>query len=244
MRIRHCDEIRRNMSTKIIGVDCLHFLVYFEVKLFVHFVVLILAAKYCLGRAMNVTEHRHRSSKFSSVSEYETGLYRWNSSVPLGGNLNNDDLNKQISSSDKNIPTNASRNTGLTTEQPDSELPLPILIASPVAAISIVILICIAYKWHSVQLDEQAKKLAIERAADQCPSPCDPCSPCRTTQRLVPSGQARADGEVTGGRRKSLRTPTPPPSVSRSSRASLWSADQEVLTHVHSSPRRHSTFIL
>ncbi|KAH3864212.1 hypothetical protein DPMN_027228 [Dreissena polymorpha] len=135
-------------------------------------------------------------------------------------------------------------------------LPLPIMIASPAMAVGIFIFICIAYKLHKAQLDEQAKQVAIRFAAGACPSPCVPCSPCRTTQRLLsPPSPMDMDLSSHFPRRKSLRTTTPPPSMllappprasgsSRGSRCSNLSAlsDFEVINHA--SPRRHSTFLL
>lgn len=226
---------------KLVGCDYLFFLATCESKVFVYLFLLILTAGYCLGKAINTTNYGYRNGDIPSMPKYEAQLYSLNSSNHNDGVYVKDSLglNSKTSLDTKNNLRHPSKNASLTVNEPRSELPLPILIASPVAAVSIVLLICIAYKWHSIQLDEQAKKLAIERTANQCHS----SSPCRTTQRLVPPGRARADSDLSGGRRKSLRTPTPPPNISRS-RASLWSADQEVLTHVHASPRRHSTFIL
>ena len=211
-----------------------------------------MTVEYCLGRAVNGTDHSKPAAKVLTV--HESWSYKRNESLIIqegdgitpGGNSfpNNEEISTNLTiNNSEHISTNISKNSSLRTVEPNSELPLPIIIASPVAALSIVILICIAYKWHAVQLDEQAKELALEKAADHCNNTCDPCSPCRATHRLVPPGQTRAECDLSGTRRKSLRTPTPPPSISRS-RASLWSADQEVLTHVHASPRRHSTFIL
>ena len=220
------------MSLKTVLIKSFHFFRNF-CAIYVYLVFLVMTAEHCLGRGINGTDHGGRSRK--TMTSHEYGKHKGNVSQT------GDNVNVSVHNED-NILTNTSNTSGLTSAEPHSELPLPILIASPVAALSIVILICIAYKWHSVQLDEQAKKLAIEKAVGQCnDSPCHPCSPCRATHRLVPPGQARAESDMTGTRRKSLRTPTP--SISRS-RGSLWSADQEVLTHVHASPRRHSTFIL
>lgn len=236
---------------KIIGFGDMFCFLTSDPRSFIYFVLMILTVKYCLGKAINATDHGYQDIKSESKSPNEPNFDNLNESKDaergnhedyVGGSLDTDNIRMHFNVIEtKNIPANASKNTGWTTEDPRSELPLPILIASPVAALSIVLLICIAYKWHSIQLDEQAKKFAIERAADQSDAPA---SPCRATQRLVPPGHARAECDLNaGGKRKSLLTPTPPPSISRS-RASLWSADQEVLTHVHASPRRHSTFIL
>lgn len=133
-----------------------------------------------------------------------------------------------------------------------SDLPLPIIIASPAVAIGIVIFICVAYKWHTHQLDTQAKELAEQMAAN-CPSPCMPCSPCHNTHRLLPPSPSispvspsHSDADLIGTRRKSMLSSSPstlsPPGFGNK-RGSSWSAlsDQELLSH---SPRRHSTFLL
>ena len=241
---------------KIIGFCDVFFLLTSDQKSFIYFVLMILTAKYCIGKAVNSTDHEHRGINSAESKHPQEGtFYNWsetddslsaNPEVRTGEKLDTNNLRMHFNVIEtRNIPTNTSKNTGWTTEDPRSELPLPILIASPVAALSIVLLICIAYKWHSIQLDDQAKKLAIERAADQSAVPM-----VATAQRLVSPGHAKAERDLAaGGKRKSLRTPTPTSSISRS-RASLWSADQEVLTHhhahagAHASPRRHSTFIL
>lgn len=135
----------------------------------------------------------------------------------------------------------------------EAPLPIPLMVASPAVAVGIFIFICIAYKWHTAQLDAQARKLAEQVTSGQSPSPCIPCSPCHNTQRLLLPSQSAAstslyhsDSDLMGARRKSLRTPSPvlllPPGLGNH-RGSSWSAlsDQEVVNH---SPRRHSTFLL
>ncbi|KAK3597445.1 hypothetical protein CHS0354_041858 [Potamilus streckersoni] len=122
---------------------------------------------------------------------------------------------------------------------PGRELPIPIIIASPVAAVSIVIFVCVAYKWHTIQLDQKAKEIVAHLAEIHSEEPL-----CNVPKIHVPMQSRGSDSELYGQRRKSLlRTPTPPPGLG-SKRGSSWSAlaDQEI---VHSaSPRRHSTFIL
>lgn len=148
--------------------------------------------------------------------------------------------------------------TDMSGKDPDeAPLPIPLMVASPAVAVGIFIFICIAYKWHTTQLDAQARKLAEQvtsgRTSGQTPSPCIPCSPCHNTQRLLLPSQSAAstspyhsDSDLMGARRKSLRTPSPvlllPPGLGNH-RGSSWSAlsDQEVVNH---SPRRHSTFLL
>jgi hypothetical protein len=135
----------------------------------------------------------------------------------------------------------------------DTPLPATILIASPAVAVGIFLFICLAYKWHTVQLDSQAKELAAQVGYGHCPSDCIPCSPCHNSQRLLPPSDSitmnspcLSENELHGTRRKSLRTPSPvllsPPNLANH-RGSSWSAlsDQEVISH---SPRRHSTFLL
>ena len=134
-----------------------------------------------------------------------------------------------------------------------TKLPSTILITSPAVAVGIFIFICIAYKWHTVQLDSQAKELAAQMGSAHFPSPCIPCSPCHNSHRLLPpsdsiniNSSCLSESDLPGTRRKSLRTPSPillsPPRLG-SHRGSSWSAlsDQEVISH---SPRRHSTFLL
>ena len=126
----------------------------------------------------------------------------------------------------------------------EEDLPIALIIASPAVAVCVFIFICITYKVHSKQLDEQSKKLSAEIEIGSS-SPRIPSSPCRSTaQRLVVPGHAISETDLIGQRRKSLRTPTPPPPGLSSKRGSCLSAlsDQEILARA--SPRRHSTFIL
>ncbi|KAL4230280.1 hypothetical protein ACF0H5_010665 [Mactra antiquata] len=144
---------------------------------------------------------------------------------------------------------------------PDEGLPIPIMVASPAVAVCIIVFICVAYKLHTKQLDEQAKQLAIQVAAGtvQCPSPILPSSPSHTSQRLLPQCTVQSsslqvlyhsESDFNGPRRKSLRTPSPTSQILltpnmgiRDKRGSSWSAlsDNEIVNH---SPRRHSTFLL
>lgn len=150
--------------------------------------------------------------------------------------LNESEVN--VTATEKRIAT--------TTRSPyERKLPLPIMIASPAVAVGIIIFICVAYKAHTIQLNAQAKDLALQIAAEQCSSPCMPCSPYNNTQELLQP--SHSDSDLLGARRKSLRTPSPtllaPPPGLGSHRGSTWSAlsDQEIVSH---SPRRHSTFLL
>ena len=168
---------------------------------------------------------------------------------------------KTVGTSTMSIEADTAKASGVTPHAGHgNNLPLPIMIASPAVAVAIVIFICVTYKWHAMQLDQQAKNLALRVAAGACapPSTWLPCSPCRPSQRLLTPNSPSSDFEFprspscSSTRKKSMRTPTPPllltppPHVlggKRGSRSSNWSAisDQEV---VNSSPRRHSTFLL
>lgn len=124
---------------------------------------------------------------------------------------------------------------------PPHNPPIPLLIASSVAAVSILIFICLAYYCHSLQLDSRARQLAVKLAT-------------RTSFVGVPpsftstSIMSATDSELSYQKRRStLRAPSLTPSVpsSRSLRGSVnWSAlaDHDLVTY--SAPRRHSTFII
>lgn len=122
----------------------------------------------------------------------------------------------------------------------EHELPISLIIASPVAAVTIIVFLCIAYYCHASQLDERAKQLAIQIAVGEYPGENENIRVrVHRPSRCYPSMEA----DMLHQKRKSLRTPTPPPPGSK--RGSMnWSAiaDQEILTLA--APRRHSTFIL
>ena len=119
------------------------------------------------------------------------------------------------------------------------DLPLPLLIASPVAAVSIIIFVCVAYYCHSSQLDARARQLALKYAVISTEPPA--CS------RGIPSTSS-VDMDLirkTSLRPSTSRTSTPNPTPNGSKRGSMnWVAigDQEVITYT--AARRHSTFIL
>ncbi|GAB1603922.1 hypothetical protein Ahia01_000673500 [Argonauta hians] len=119
------------------------------------------------------------------------------------------------------------------------DLPLPLLIASPVAAVSIIIFVCIAYYCHSSQLDARARQLALKYAVISTEPPV--CS------RGVPSTSS-VDMDLISKpslRPSTSRTSTPNQTPDGSKRGSInWVAigDQEVITYT--AARRHSTFIL
>lgn len=158
-----------------------------------------------------------------------------------------------LNESEVNVTATEKRIATTTRAPMERKLPIPIMIASPAVAVGIVIFICVAYKAHTMQLNAQAKDLALQVAAEQCSSPCMPCSPSQNTQTLLPpshsmnsNSPSHSNSDLLGARRKSLRTPSPtllaPPDLG-SHRGSTWSAlsDQEIVSH---SPRRHSTFLL
>lgn len=190
------------------------------------------------------TSHKHLDVSNTSTSQVNS-TYDFNN---IGQNLE-----KNLSTSNDNAAVvDESRDFTTIAPSRNNELPIPIMIASPAVAVAIVIFICLAYRWHTHQLDAQAKELALQLAVN-CPSPCMPCSPCHTTQRLLPpnptmntSSPSHSDTDLLGARRKSLRSASPtllaPPGLGNK-RGSSWSAlsDQEIVSH---SPRRHSTFLL
>lgn len=69
------------------------------------------------------------------------------------------------------------------------EFPMALVVASSVAAVSILVLFCLSYLWHTRQLDRRAQKLAIRLAAEGNPS--SNCTQCRPV-RQIPNAYARA----------------------------------------------------
>ena len=133
---------------------------------------------------------------------------------------------------------------------PKRELPMAMIIAGPVAAVSIMLFLCASYYWHTVQLDRQAKQLSITLFVTPDCKDTNGDLPVRP-QKLVPSKskhlRENSDFNLYSQRRKStLSVPTSlvPPPLAMGKRGSSWSAlaDQEILNL--SAPRRHSTFIL
>lgn len=124
---------------------------------------------------------------------------------------------------------------------PPRDPPIPLLIASSVAAIGILIFICLAYYCHSLQLDSRARQLAVKLATK---TSFVGVPPSYTSTSIM----SATDSELSyQKRRNTLRAPSLTPSVpsSRSLRGSVnWSAlaDHDVVTY--SAPRRHSTFII
>ena len=129
------------------------------------------------------------------------------------------------------------------TGPPPQGLPVPLLIASPVAAVSILIFICLAYYCHAAQLDSRARQLAIKMASTKT---LMEFPKSRTKTSILSS----SDSEVSyhTPRRSTMRATSLTPSMAigpKTSRCSAanWSAisDKEL---VISAPRRHSTFII
>ena len=113
--------------------------------------------------------------------------------------------------------------TPFTDYTPPREFPLPLIVASSVAAVSILIFFCVAYYWHSYQLDKRAQELAIQRAAEDVEA------------QIQPRRRTRH------GRKKHIprQLDLPSPTVNGPKKSSVVS-DQEVLTHFAS--RRQSIF--
>lgn len=117
-------------------------------------------------------------------------------------------------------------------EQQPKELPIALIIASPVVAVFIIVFVCVAYYCHSAQLDARARELAMRLKADeemaqvmvQAPRPV-----------IVPHDNTDMEAEHTSLR--SVKTQT----SSESKRGSVIE-DREIIKY--SRTRRHSTFII
>ncbi|KAK6168379.1 hypothetical protein SNE40_020929 [Patella caerulea] len=121
------------------------------------------------------------------------------------------------------------------------EFPLALVVASAVVAVSIVIFFCIAYYWHSSQLDKRAQMLAIQQVAD---AECGLATRSPERERPMieespgnghPGGGGIAAGRKNRGRRVSS------PTNSGGKRGSTVT-DKDILTHY--AARRHSTFFI
>lgn len=127
------------------------------------------------------------------------------------------------------------------TGPPSQGLPIPLLIASPVAAVSILIFVCIAYYCHAAQLDERARQMAIRMASGQT----EMTKSVTTMTIIEPSNETDYPIYTKRERRSTLKPPpTPSPSFLGPKRTSVnWGAmaDHELVSY---SPRRHSTFII
>lgn len=168
-------------------------------------------------------------------------------------NLSNNDVSSQVPSSSI-FTTQEIRTTPATTEVvgmfngPPGKNPMPLLIASPVAAVSILIMVCIAYYCHASQLDRRAKQLADQLTAEGLYMDFEIKINNSSINTPVLSSSDSDKLLCTQKRRNALLPPVPVSpngSISRSPRASInWSAvaDQELVNYT--SPRRHSTFII
>lgn len=136
------------------------------------------------------------------------------------------------------------------------EQTLTITVASLAVMVAIVVFICVAYKFHALQLDAKRKEVTRQLMGCRYPSQClvgPPHCPDSPKDSIVTGTQPQPDIEqtVSSTRRKGVRTPTPPllsppPSLGskRGSRCSTWSnlSDQDVFAGP--APRRHNSFIL
>lgn len=185
------------------------------------------------------------------IMKHQTSFWRektmHNSDMEAPGSFNGSgkfEHNQTLNESITNVSLILDSDTNTLTEYsgpPAHDPPIPLLIASSVAAVSILIFICLAYYCHSLQLDSRARHLAVKLAT-------------RTSFVGVPpsftstSIMSATDSELSyQKRRNTLRAPSLTPSVpsSRSLRGSVnWSAlaDHDIVTY--SAPRRHSTFII
>lgn len=123
---------------------------------------------------------------------------------------------------------------GYVGSRPPRELPIPLIIASPVVAVGIIIFLLIAFYWHSVQLDARAREFALQF-------------------NVIPEdnkvkGKSSTAVETTESKKKvcrNSRTPSIPPLSNR--RASIHQknlGEKETMAPPPSSARRQSTFIL
>lgn len=95
---------------------------------------------------------------------------------------------------------------------PPRDPPIPLLIASSVAAIGILIFICLAYYCHSLQLDSRARQLAVKLATKTSFVGVPPSTPqlpsCRPpTQNFL----TRSAGTRSGLPASPLQSPAPGP---------------------------------
>lgn len=158
---------------------------------------------------------------------------------------NNDTMTKLDNISIR-ITTTTNPSIALYTGPPPQGLPVPLLIASPVAAVSILIFVCIAYYCHALQLDSRARELSAKLATQDIEVQM-------TKSVTETSVLSSCENEILPKRKSTIiiRAPSPcnsfgslkPPG--RSPRPSMnWGTfgDQDVLALAAS--RRHSTFLI
>ena len=135
----------------------------------------------------------------------------------------------------------------------EKELPLTIIIVGPAAAVGICLFLCIAFYFHNMQLNNQAKRLSITLNVPPQPHYISNAfldiNSTGTQQPMQPSPSPsvripRDDMFAYNQKRKSTVSTLNVPSTLQHKRGSSWSAyaDQETLTLA--APRRHSTFII
>ena len=205
--------------------------------------------------SQSVEETDYISNKSISLNSTETFLktvtdkYN-NTKVDLANNVTEISDNHKTGDNDttKAIQYTANSSVDYLSFTSKRELPMAMIIAGPVAAVSIMLFLCVSYYWHTVQLDNQAKRLSITLYVTPDGKEKNGDLPVRP-QKLVPSKSKHfrdPDFNMYSQRRKStLSVPTlVPPSAVMGKRGSSWSAlaDQEIINL--SAPRRHSTFIL
>lgn len=144
------------------------------------------------------------------------------------------------------ITTSTNPSISLYTGPPPKELPVPLLIASPVAAVCILIFVCIAYYCHALQLDSRARELSMKMATQDVEVQM-------TKSETETSVVSTCETEILPKRKSTIAIRTPSPCNSfaslkppgRSPRPSMnWGTfgDQDVLAL--SASRRHSTFLI
>lgn len=136
------------------------------------------------------------------------------------------------------------------TGPPPQGLPVPLLIASPVAAVCILIFVCIAYYCHALQLDARARELSMKMTTQDVKVQM---TNSVTETSVLSSCENNLDLLSTPKRKSTITIRAPSPCNSfaslkppgRSPRPSMnWGTfgDQDVLALAAS--RRHSTFLL
>ncbi|ESO98005.1 hypothetical protein LOTGIDRAFT_239141 [Lottia gigantea] len=149
--------------------------------------------------------------------------------------------NTNIVVDDVHKPLSAPLQPGVT-----KEFPLALVVASPVVAVSILIFFCIAYYWHSSQLDKRAQMLAIQQAADaECGLGQRSPEPERNVIHLDEGlpGNGHPGGGTGSGRKhrgrpgRRISSPT-----NTGAKRGSTVTDKDILTHY--AARRHSTFFI
>lgn len=123
--------------------------------------------------------------------------------------------------------------------------PVRIIIVGPVATVSIIIFLCIAYYFHNAQLNRKAKRLSMTlyvRSSLHLDDNINNCDALFTPKHKdAPEDDHEDSIEQLSPRRKSTISLSPP-MINNFKRISSVSVDHAILSL--SAPRRHSTFIL